>query len=137
MTADEANRLVLRYIEGVWNQGDLAQLRELTVPGFTYHLGGQAPRDRDEFGQFIALTREAFPDWRVEIDQTVAEPAAVAVRWHGRVTHRGPFRGIAPTGRTITVTGINVYTIEQGKIAVEWEQTDSLGMLQQLGVLAG
>ena len=46
-----------------------------------------------------------------------------------------PFQGIPPTGTEVEVSGINVYVIEAGKIAQEWEQMDSFGMLQQLGVL--
>ena len=135
MPGTEAATLVRRYIEQVWNRGDLASVYELTTDGFEYFLGGQPGRDRAALGRFVTMTREAFPDWRVEIDQLIADPKAAAVRWHGRVTHLGTFRGIAPTGRTIDVSGINVYTVEQGRISAEWEQTDSLGMLQQMGVL--
>lgn len=130
-----AESLVRGYIERVWNQGDATALGELTAPGFKYNLGGQPARDRSGFEEFLAAMRQAFPDWRVQIDQVVVGTEAVAVRWHGQVTHEGSFRGIAPTGRTIRVVGINVYTIEDGLIATEWEQTDSLGMLQQIGVL--
>ncbi len=130
-------QLVRQYIEEVWNRGDLESLARLTTPAFTYQLASQPARDRAAFGEFLQSMRQAFPDWRVEIGQLVASPAAVAARWHGRATHQGPFRGIPPTGRTINVSGINLYSIEHGKIAAEWEQMDSLGMLQQLGVLPG
>jgi steroid delta-isomerase-like uncharacterized protein len=135
MHGTDTGDLVRRYIEGVWNRGDLASLRALTSPNFEYRLGSQPARDREALSRFLTETREAFPDWSVEIDQIIAGPLAAAARWHGRVTHRGPFRGIPPTGRTIAVTGMNMYQIDQGKIAAEWEQTDSLGMLQQLGAL--
>ncbi len=67
--------------------------------------------------------------------QVVAEDDSVAVRWQGRVTHRGAFHGIPPTGRRITVSGINMYTVEEGRVKREWEQTDSLGILHQVGAL--
>jgi steroid delta-isomerase-like uncharacterized protein len=137
MAASEAEDLVRRYVDDVWNRGDLDSLDALTAASFAYHLNGQPARDRQAVGGFVMATRQAFPDWRVDVDQTIADSSSVAVRWHGRVTHLGPFRGIAPTGRTIVVTGISLYTIHEGKIASEWEQTDSLGMLQQLGVLNG
>jgi steroid delta-isomerase-like uncharacterized protein len=132
-----AEELVRRYIERVWNRGDIASLEELTTPGFLYNFAGQPPRDRAAFSLFILQTRQAFPDWRVEPDRVISDSTAVAVRWHGSATHRGPFQGIPPTGRAINVSGINLYVIEGGKIAAEWEQTDSLGMLRQLGVLPG
>ncbi len=135
MSARDSERLVGAYIEEAWNRGDLQRLEQLTTPAFTYHLNGQAIGGRDAFRRFVAAMREAFPDWHVEVDDVIADDGGVAVRWHGRATHLGPFRGIAATGRTVQVTGVNVYTIEDGRIASEWEQMDSLGMLQQLGVL--
>jgi predicted ester cyclase len=61
----------------------------------------------------------------------------VAVRWRGEATHLGAFQGLPPTGRRITVNGINLYRVHAGKVVEEWEQTDSLGMLRQLGALPG
>jgi steroid delta-isomerase-like uncharacterized protein len=135
MNTNTTKDLVRRYVEDVWNRRDLAALEALTLPTFAYHLGGQPARHRAALGDFIRGTHAAFPDWRVEILDLIAEGNRAAVRWSGHVTHQGSFRGIAPTGRKITVTGINVYEVSEGRIAVEWEQTDSLGMLQQLGAL--
>jgi steroid delta-isomerase-like uncharacterized protein len=131
----DAKTLVLRYVETVWNRGDLTALDDLTTPTFTYHLAGRPGLDRAGMGQFLAGTRVAFPDWRVQVKEVIAEDGAVAVRWEAEATHRGPFHGVPPTGRTIRVSGINFYRLEDGKVASEWEQMDSLGMLQQLGVL--
>jgi len=127
--------VVRDYVEQVWNRGDVASIERLTTPDFAYWLGSQPARNRQAMSQFIAATRVAFPDWAVQIEQAIAAGTTVAVRWRGRVTHSGPFRGLAPTGRTIEVTGINMYAIRAGKICTEWEQTDSLSMLQQLGAL--
>ena len=54
-------------------------------------------------------------------------------RWTATGTHRGELFGIAPTGRTMTVTGILITRFDGGRIAEEWESYDALGMLQQLG----
>ncbi len=135
MAIDELENVVRRYIEQIWNRGDLSALEDQTTRDFKYYLGGQPGRDRAAFGEFVAATRTAFPDWRVEIAEMISGDDAVAVRWHGRVTHLGPFRGMPATGRTITVTGINIYDVRDGRVAAEWEQMDSLGMLQQMGAL--
>ena len=55
-------------------------------------------------------------------------------RWTGRGTHAGDLMGIAPTGKQVTVTGISIQRIANGKIMEEWSTYDMLGMLQQLGV---
>lgn len=126
--------VVLEYIEAVWNQGDMEALERLTAPGFAYYLGGQPGRDRAEMKELISIIRIAFPDWRVEISAMVTEGTSVAVRWEGVVTHEAEFRGIPPTGKRITVSGINMYELADGQIVGEWEQMDSIGMLQQMGV---
>jgi steroid delta-isomerase-like uncharacterized protein len=136
MSMEDSKQLVTRYIEDVWNQGDLEALETLTTEAFVYHLGGQPPRDRAAMRQFLEAVRIAFPDWRVEVQAIVAEERTVVARWAGQVTHQGPFHGIPPTGKQISVCGINLYEIKDGRIAREWEQMDSLGMLGQLGALA-
>jgi len=135
MSQNDPKSLVSRYIEEVWNKANLAALNDLTTPTFTYHLGGQPPRDIAAMQEFLQAVHVAFPDWRVQVQVIVAESNTVAVRWNGLVTHEGVFQGIPPTGKQISVCGINIYLIAEGKIAQEWEQMDSLGMLQQLGIL--
>lgn len=136
MSMEEAKATVLRYIKAVWNGGDMAAFEELTTPEFSYHLGGQPALDREGMRRFLAMTRAAFPDWQVEPAEVVAEADSVVVRWYGEATHQGPFHGIPPTGRKISVGGINLYKVRGGKVATEWEQTDTLNMLRQLGVLS-
>ncbi len=135
MSTHEQRALVSEYIAWVWNQGDPTALEELTAPSFSYRLGDQPPRDRKAMREFLESTRTAFPDWRVDIADLVLGEELVAVRWVGTVTHQGPFYGIPPTGRRIRVSGINLYRIADGRVYEEWEQTDSLSMLRQLGVL--
>lgn len=135
MSTDERKRLVIEYVERVWNRSDLEALDQLTAPSFTYQLGEQPPRDRISMREFLATTHAAFPDWRIEISEILADGESVAVRWRGIVTHQGPFHGIPPTGRQIRISGINMYRIAGSMIVGEWEQTDTLSMLRQLGAL--
>jgi len=135
MPIQDRRDLVTEYVEKVWNQGDVGALDALTTPAFAYRLGDQPARDRSAMRQFLAATRSAFPDWRVEIAALVVDQDMAAVRWTGTVTHHGSFHGLPPTGRRIRVSGINMYRIADGKIDEEWEQMDSLSMLRQLGAL--
>ena len=135
MLTNELKALAHQYVEQIWNLGNLAALDDLTTPTYTYQLGGQPGRDRAGMQQFIKMIRVAFPDWRVQIVDIIAEGNMVVIRWQGQVTHQGVFQGIPPTGKQVAVSGINMYRVIDGKVDAEWEQTDSLGMLQQLGVL--
>jgi len=133
--SDAEAQLVTTYLEAVWNEADPNAFEALTSPDFAYHLAGQPPRDGAATLEFLRDLRIAFPDWHVEIRNVVASEGSVAIRWSGSATHEGPFHGIEPTGRRIEVSGISLYTIENGRIAAEWEQMDSLGLLHQLGGL--
>jgi predicted ester cyclase len=57
------------------------------------------------------------------------------VRWTARGTHRGELRGAAPTGKPVVITGISILGVANGKIAEHRLNWDTLGMLQQLGVI--
>jgi len=127
--------IISRYIETVWNNTDVSALDDLTAETFTYHIGGQPARNKAQMKSFLQTVHTAFPDWRVHIRTIIAEGNTVAIRWEGTVTHLGEFQGIPPTGKRVSVSGINMYWIEDGKIAREWEQMDTLGMLLQLGVI--
>jgi steroid delta-isomerase-like uncharacterized protein len=134
-TLRDTKSLVSEYIERVWNRADALALNELCAPSYAYRLGGQPPRDKAAMTEFLQAVHEAFPDWRVQVLSLIAQGNKVVAHWNGQVTHRGVFHGVPPTGKRITVSGINVYEIVDGKIAREWEEMDALGMLQQLRVL--
>ena len=54
-------------------------------------------------------------------------------RWSFRGTHEQPFQGIPATGKTVVLTGIAIWRVEDGKIVESWHEMDNLGLLQQLG----
>jgi predicted ester cyclase len=56
-------------------------------------------------------------------------------RWTGRGTHSGELMGVPPTGKQVTVTGIDIYRVAGGKLVERWGEFDQMGMMQQLGVV--
>jgi predicted ester cyclase len=71
----------------------------------------------------------------VTIEDMVAEGDKVAARFTARGVHRGAFMGLRPMGKSITMTGIEIFRIEDGKIAELWGEANLLGLMQQLGIL--
>ncbi len=78
--------------------------------------------------------RAAFPDWHSELHLLIAEDDLVAEVFTASGTHRGEMMGVAPTGRELSLQGINVFRVRDGRITERWGRLDDLGFVQQLGV---
>jgi predicted ester cyclase len=86
---------------------------------------------KDNFNQY----RSAFEGAQITVKEQVAEGNLVATRWEGRGRHTGDVMGIAPTGKDVVVAGQTLSRVENGSIAEEWVNWDTLGMLQQIGAI--
>jgi steroid delta-isomerase-like uncharacterized protein len=76
-----------------------------------------------------------FPDVKHTIEDVIIKDDRVVIRWTATGTQTGEFQGIAPTGKQVTWTGVNIYRFECGKIVEVWAELDGIGRLQQLGVM--
>ena len=135
--AEAQNKTIARrFNEEVWGTGDQATLEELLDPDFVDHdaLPGQAP-GREGHKQTLAAFHSAFPDLNVTTEDIVTEGEKVVSRWSARGTHHGELLGIAPTGNGVTIKGIDVLRVEEGRIVERWSQINSLEMMQQLGAV--
>ena len=117
-------------------EGNLGVIDELVAPDYVGHDPAQPEMHGPEgIKQFITGYLAGFPDGRITIDGQLAEGDMVATRWTGRGTHQGELMGIPPTGKQVTVSGITISRVKNGKVVEEWSNWDTLGMLQQLGVV--
>jgi steroid delta-isomerase-like uncharacterized protein len=76
-----------------------------------------------------------FSDARITVDEQIAEGDMVATRWTGRGTHDGEIAGIAPTGKQVTVQGLTLSRLKDGKVVEEHQVWDALGMMVQIGAV--
>jgi len=128
--------IVRRYIDEVWNQRNLAVLDEIMAADSVSHdMAPGMQAGIEGLKQGIQMYLNAFPDLHFTVELEIAQGDLVATRWTSRGTHRGELMGIPPTGKTVTVTGIDINRIAGGKLVEHWGNYDMLGMLQQLGVV--
>jgi steroid delta-isomerase-like uncharacterized protein len=85
--------------------------------------------------QFITGFQGGLSSFEYNVEDMLAEGDEVVYRWTMRAVHSGPFMGIPPTGNRLSITGIDMFRLADGKIAESWVVADALGMLQQLGVI--
>lgn len=135
MSAEQNKALVSQFLKRL--DENLRVIDEVCDSQFVAHLPGTTqPTNREGFAQFVSLFYLAFPDLCHTVEDQVAEGDKVVSRLIVQGTHRGPFQGIAPTGKPVTFTDIMISRIEDGKIMELWAQFDALGLLQQLGLLS-
>jgi predicted ester cyclase len=92
-------------------------------------------KDKD-LKEHITMFEVAFPKYELIAEDMVAEGDKVAVRTTFRGIHKGDLMGIAPTGKTVTISIMLIYRIVVGKIVEHWMVADQLGMMQQLGIVS-
>jgi steroid delta-isomerase-like uncharacterized protein len=132
----EANKaIVRRYFDELWNERKTDIIDDLVTADHVVHFpSGQAHRIKS-VQEWTTTAFTAFPDVQFTVDDMIAEEDKVLARWHYNATQTGNFLGIPPTGRQVEDEGMDVFRIEGGKIAEIWVIQDSLGLLQQLGVI--
>jgi predicted ester cyclase len=119
--------IVKRFIDEAVNGGREELIDEL----FTSEMAGWV---RDWFGAF----RRSFPDMDMRVVALVAEGDTVVGRFACSATHRGEWRGHAPTGRRFEdVDEVYFFTFEGDRIAAAWGVEDTLDRFRQLGLDPG
>jgi steroid delta-isomerase-like uncharacterized protein len=138
MASEQNKTLVHRFFAEVCNGRKLDVAEELFSADHTYHdpaSPGIGPGP-EGMKQLIGAYQTGFGDATWTVQETMeAGQDTVVTRWTGSGTHSGVLMGIAPTGKKVNVPGIWIHRIAGGRIVESWNVWDTLGMLQQLGVV--
>jgi steroid delta-isomerase-like uncharacterized protein len=135
MSTEDNKANVRRVFEEGWNQGNTAVFDELFATNYLGHAPSGPIHGPEGFKQYYATYRTAFPDTHLAIEDMIAEGDKVVIRWTGTGTHQGTLMGIPPSGKRVTITGISIVRIVNGKSVEDWADFDTLGMLQQIGAI--
>jgi steroid delta-isomerase-like uncharacterized protein len=129
--------LVRRFIEEVWNKGNVAVLGDFVSEKYLADVPiiGEL-RGHEALKLHVISFRTAFPDLRITIEEIGLANDRVYTRWTARGTHRGTFMGLAPTNKSGTVRGISLDELTSGKVVEHHESYDSLALLQIVGAVA-
>lgn len=139
MTTTEANKsVVTEFIQALFTKGDVSAVDQYLADDFVAHdppMPDVTP-DAGGFRDAALRIRAAFPDWHSDLHLLIAEGDYVAEHFTASGTHRGEIMGVAATNRYVSVPGINIFRLRDGKIVERWGNLDLLGWLVQLGVVA-
>ena len=133
----EANKTsARRFYDEVFNKKNRAAIDEFIDPNQVDHAAPPGtPGGLAGAKQTIGMYLTAFPDLHFTVEDMIAEGDKLVARLTVRGTQQGAFMGIPPTGKHVTVTAIDISRMAGGKSVEHWLEMDTLGMMQQLGVI--
>jgi steroid delta-isomerase-like uncharacterized protein len=139
-TPESSNRATYRRLHDATNSGDL-ELIEQTVdevfhPDAVFHT--PVPTDAtapQAVKRAWAMLLRAFPDIHVTVEDVITDGDKVVLRNTVTGTHQGEYRGMPPTGKSITYSEIFIIRFREGRIAEGWGVVDVFSQLQQLGAI--
>src|SRR5712691_9453084 len=136
MSTETNKASVRRFYDEVINKKNRAAIDEFIDPNYIDHAAPPGtPGGIAGAKQTISMYLTAFPDLHFTVEDIITEGDKVVARLTARGTQQGAFMGIPPTGKQATVTAIDINRYAGGKSVEHWLNMDTLGLLQQLGVI--
>lgn len=112
---------------------DWKALDGLLAPNFTYDGDLGTPYSRDEYIGFMQAMKGSMSDMQMEFTHIAAQNGLVSVRFVTKARQTGKFMGAPATKKNLEIRGIFMRKIEDGKVLSEWQATDLLWMMTQMG----
>jgi steroid delta-isomerase-like uncharacterized protein len=135
---DDNLAFVRNMEDDLFNRRDLTAVDRYVSPAYTLRTAEKGlPSGREAVKTYIAAYLNGFPDLHISIDQLLAVGDKVVGVFTFTGTHKGDLFGVPPTGRAISVRQIAIYRLENGQVVDEWEISDQLGLMQQIGAHPG
>ena len=133
MSVDKNKAVARRYLEEIWNRGDLTAAEEMLTPTFVFHSPTGTVEGLEAFKKYVGGVRTIFPDLHFATEMLIAEGDQVVSQWAMTGIQKGDFMGVAASGKHFTVPGVSRLGFAAGKLAEAHVFWDRLSLLEQLG----
>jgi len=114
-------------LEGRWN--DLSNLLD---DNFTY-TGDGFVFTKDEYIGFMQDMKAAFSNLKMEFPHILVDGDQASIRFISTAVNTGKFMGAPANHKNLEVHGIFIRKVKDGKVLQEWQTTDLLGVMKQIG----
>lgn len=119
-----------------WNSPDIQQVLDMYHEDFVREdLGNHRLYSKEKLAETVQAYRTGIPDIRYVVEKMVGCGNQVTVCWRASGHHGGKIMNIPPTGKPVSITGVSVIEITDGRVSKVWYQWDQAGMLRQIGLL--
>jgi steroid delta-isomerase-like uncharacterized protein len=136
-TIQRQKEILTRFIQEVWNDGDIDAADQYVAPRYTIHHDPGDPWEKQElnlegYKERVRRSRAPFADQCFSIQALFADGNAIVMTWLWSGTHTGDLAGFPASGRPITTSGATVYYFDGDRLTGHWQVTDRLGIYRQL-----
>src|SRR5262245_42553718 len=135
MATNDYAATVREVIDQLWNKGNVDYVEQAFPADFVSYDPVFGQTDRAGVKKIVSSIRAGFTDLSERIDELITAVDNVIVRWSCSGTHRGAFMGMSPTGKQSTVSGIDIYRFENGRLRYNWSNWDALGLMRTIGAV--
>jgi steroid delta-isomerase-like uncharacterized protein len=136
MSTEDNKAIVRRMTEEFYNQGNIESADDFFAATYMHHdPASPHMRNRDDLKQGLRAFRAGCPDLHITTEDLFADGDMITKRWTYHATHTSDLAGLPPTGNRITMSGLELFRLEGGKIVESWLGYDNLSLMQQLGVI--
>lgn len=112
--------------------GEWDKLSGILSDDFTYTGDGMF-FNKQEYINFMKGMKAAFSNMNMEFTHVVSEDEKVSIRFITTCKHTGNFMGAPATNRNLNIGGIFIRKVQGNKVVQEWQTTDLLGTMSQMG----
>ena len=133
----ETNKATVRRMnEQLWNEGRVDLIGEFYTEDTVNHAAGlPSSSGLEEVKASVVMALNAYNDLKLSLGEVIAEGDKVAYTWTLQGVHQGELYGIPPTGKQVTTSGVSIHRMVNARIAETWFFPDTMGLMQQLGVI--
>ncbi|MCP3993519.1 MAG: ester cyclase [bacterium] len=138
MATLEANKETALNLSRAIMNGDWDSVDRLLHDDFSYVGDGADPIGKEQYIGFMrGVLCAAMTDMDMDFTRVVAEGDLVAIEYTNHMTHTGDFFGVPATGKRVVGTGHFIREVRNGMVTAEWQTTNAMGLMGQLGALSG
>lgn len=136
MSQQDNKAVARRYYGEVLNQRNVELLDEIAAEDYVEHdpFPGQG-NGRADLKARVRLLHNAFDPLEFTIEDLIAESDKVVVRWTNAGNNSGSFLGMPPTNKDISIAGVDIHALRDGRLAEHWHVVDQLTQMQQMGLI--
>jgi steroid delta-isomerase-like uncharacterized protein len=129
---EQNKQAVLTLYETVFRKHDFSRLDDIMKEDYIQH-NEDCPQGKDGFVEFFEDIFRGIPDFSYTMKRIVAEGDFVMMYSTTTGTHENEWLGCPPTGNKLNFDVVDIFRIEDGKIAEHWDVADTLKLFTQIG----